>query len=111
MLTQNYSETLVRVRFGSQADIPGGLRDVRYSPKDGVIGRPGLWIAEDFRVLRFRLMVKALARSHRELFVRQAFWRETGAISTASWKLHAGPLLEDEPSRIQLPRGVHIPSV
>jgi hypothetical protein len=27
-------------------------------PKDGVIGRPGLWIAEDFRVLRFRLMVK-----------------------------------------------------
>jgi hypothetical protein len=34
------------------------LRDVRYSPKDGVIGRPSLWIAEDFWVLRFRLMVK-----------------------------------------------------
>src|SRR5260370_19479605 len=28
------------------------------SPKDGVIGRPSLWIAEDFWVLRFRLMVK-----------------------------------------------------
>src|ERR1035441_6660457 len=27
-------------------------------PKDGVIGRPSLWIAEDFWVLRFRLMVK-----------------------------------------------------
>jgi hypothetical protein len=26
--------------------------------KDGVIGRPSLWIAEDFWVLRFRLMVK-----------------------------------------------------
>ena len=25
---------------------------------DGVIGRPSLWIAEDFWVLRFRLMVK-----------------------------------------------------
>src|SRR6476660_480834 len=28
------------------------------TPKDGVIGRPSLWIAEDFWVLRFRLMVK-----------------------------------------------------
>jgi hypothetical protein len=28
------------------------------SPKDGVIGRPSLWIAEEFWVLRFRLMVK-----------------------------------------------------
>src|SRR5260370_37202291 len=27
-------------------------------PKDGVIGRPSLWIAEDFWLLRFRLMVK-----------------------------------------------------
>jgi hypothetical protein len=27
-------------------------------PKDGVIGRPSLWIAEEFWVLRFRLMVK-----------------------------------------------------
>jgi hypothetical protein len=27
-------------------------------PIDGVIGRPSLWIAEDFWVLRFRLMVK-----------------------------------------------------
>ena len=27
-------------------------------PKDGVIGRPSLWIAEDFWVLRFGLMVK-----------------------------------------------------
>src|SRR6476620_3750429 len=27
-------------------------------PKDGVIGRPSLWIAEDCWVLRFRLMVK-----------------------------------------------------
>jgi hypothetical protein len=27
-------------------------------PTDGVIGRPSLWIAEDFWVLRFRLMVK-----------------------------------------------------
>ena len=26
--------------------------------KDGVIGRPSLWIAEDVWVLRFRLMVK-----------------------------------------------------
>src|SRR5712671_1045920 len=26
--------------------------------KDGVIGRPSLWIAEEFWVLRFRLMVK-----------------------------------------------------
>lgn len=26
--------------------------------RDGVIGRPSLWIAEDFWVLRFRLMVK-----------------------------------------------------
>jgi hypothetical protein len=26
--------------------------------KDGVIGRPSLWIAEDCWVLRFRLMVK-----------------------------------------------------
>src|SRR5258705_4868776 len=28
------------------------------APKDGVIGRPSLWIAEEFWVLRFRLMVK-----------------------------------------------------
>jgi hypothetical protein len=28
------------------------------TPTDGVIGRPSLWIAEDFWVLRFRLMVK-----------------------------------------------------
>src|SRR6476646_10815464 len=28
------------------------------SPRDGVIGRPSLWIAEEFWVLRFRLMVK-----------------------------------------------------
>jgi hypothetical protein len=27
-------------------------------PEDGVIGRPSLWISEDFWVLRFRLMVK-----------------------------------------------------
>jgi hypothetical protein len=27
-------------------------------PEDGVIGRPSLWIAEDFWVLRFRLTVK-----------------------------------------------------
>src|SRR6476660_4201636 len=37
-------------------------RDDRYSVavtgKDGVIGRPSVWIAEDFWVLRFRLMVK-----------------------------------------------------
>src|SRR5437867_5539230 len=37
-------------------------RDVRLESemhtKDGVIGRPSLWIAEDFWVLRFRLMVK-----------------------------------------------------
>jgi len=26
--------------------------------RDGVIGRPSLWIAEDLWVLRFRLMVK-----------------------------------------------------
>ena len=45
--------------------VPGTFetcRDVRYSVairgKDGVIGRPSLWIAEDFWVLRFRLMVK-----------------------------------------------------
>src|ERR1700730_3018572 len=31
---------------------------VRFWRKDGVIGRPSLWIAEDFSVLRFRLMVK-----------------------------------------------------
>jgi hypothetical protein len=31
-------------------------------PKDGVIGRALLWIAERFWVLRFRLMVK---RGHR----------------------------------------------
>jgi hypothetical protein len=30
----------------------------RLTPKDGVIGRTSLWIAEDFGVLRFRLMVK-----------------------------------------------------
>jgi hypothetical protein len=30
----------------------------RIWPQDGVIGRPSLWIAEDFGVLRFRLMVK-----------------------------------------------------
>jgi hypothetical protein len=33
-------------------------RPVEPAPKDGVIGRPSLWIAEDFWVLRFRLMVK-----------------------------------------------------
>src|SRR6266404_6431923 len=32
--------------------------DVSVGSKDGVIGRPSLWIAEDFWVLRFRLMVK-----------------------------------------------------
>src|SRR4029453_17134025 len=32
--------------------------DVCLWPLDGVIGRPSLWIAEDFWVLRFRLMVK-----------------------------------------------------
>ena len=31
--------------------------------KDGVIGRPSLWIAEDFKVRRFRLMVTAVASS------------------------------------------------
>src|SRR4029453_10725349 len=30
----------------------------RTIPLDGVIGRPSLWIAEDFWVLRFRLMVE-----------------------------------------------------
>jgi hypothetical protein len=29
-----------------------------FLPKDGVIGRPSLWIAEEFWVLHFRLMVK-----------------------------------------------------
>jgi hypothetical protein len=29
-----------------------------FQGKDGVIGRPSLWIAEDLWVLRFRLMVK-----------------------------------------------------
>ena len=37
-------------------------RDVCYESairiEDGVIGRPSLWIVEDFWVLRFRLMVK-----------------------------------------------------
>src|ERR1700688_4191592 len=28
------------------------------SPKDGIIGRPSLWIVKRFWVLRFRLMVK-----------------------------------------------------
>ena len=36
----------------------GTTADVRSWRKDGVIGRPSLWIAEDFWVLRFRLMVK-----------------------------------------------------
>jgi len=38
------------------------VSDVRRTPdsgaRDGVIGRPSLWIAEEFWVLRFRLMVK-----------------------------------------------------
>jgi hypothetical protein len=45
--------------------LPGGADELMESkmvnvalPKDGVIGRPSLWIAEDFWVLRFRLMVK-----------------------------------------------------
>jgi hypothetical protein len=39
---------------------PPGLLGVlqHYLPEDGVIGRTSLWIAEDFGVLRFRLMVK-----------------------------------------------------
>jgi hypothetical protein len=37
------------VRLDGMSDLP---------PKDGVIGRPSLWIAEEFWVLRFRLMVK-----------------------------------------------------
>ena len=32
--------------------------NVAFLSEDGVIGRPSLWIAEDFWVLRFRLMVK-----------------------------------------------------
>jgi hypothetical protein len=45
--------------------LPGGADELMESkmvnvalPKDGVIGRPSLWIVEDFWVLRFRLMVK-----------------------------------------------------
>ena len=34
------------------------LNDMSVLPTDGVIGRPSLWIAERFWVLRFRLMVK-----------------------------------------------------
>ena len=34
------------------------LDPVANDPEDGVIGRLSLWIAEDFWVLRFRLMVK-----------------------------------------------------
>jgi hypothetical protein len=40
------------------ADVARLLRHVRLVPRDGVIGRPSLWIVEDFWVLRFRLMVK-----------------------------------------------------
>jgi hypothetical protein len=36
----------------------GAHNNFVYFLKDGVIGRPSLWIAEDFWVLRFRLMVK-----------------------------------------------------
>ena len=32
--------------------------DVSFRGKDGVIGRANLWIADDFWVLRFRLMVE-----------------------------------------------------
>src|SRR5712672_1649260 len=35
---------------------------VRSGSKDGVIGRPSLWIAEEFWALRFRLMVKRGSR-------------------------------------------------
>src|SRR6476659_2133965 len=48
----------VDVRSGSKTEVKAHRGDVGYSPTDGVIGRPSLWIAEDFWVLRFRLMVK-----------------------------------------------------
>src|SRR6476620_11617681 len=41
-----------------EADSSRTSRHVRDVPRDGVIGRTSLWIAEDLWVLRFRLMVK-----------------------------------------------------
>ena len=37
----------------------------RIEGKDGVIGRANLWIADDFWVLRFRLMVETRSRVER----------------------------------------------
>ena len=47
-----------KVALGHLQTFAGSKRMSALPPKDGVIGRPSLWIAEDFWVLRFRLMVK-----------------------------------------------------
>jgi hypothetical protein len=61
--------------------------------KDGVIGRPSLWIAEDFWVLRFRLMVKRGPWLRPQASEGEAqhgpFWR-IGRIGQGDEHLHCG---------------------
>src|SRR5271169_198530 len=72
-------------------------RDVRslvaIGGKDGVIGRPSLWIAEDFWVLRFRLMVKRGPWKRPQASEGEAqhgpFWR-IGRIGQGDECLHIG---------------------
>src|SRR5258708_36476315 len=58
-------ELLFALRRGADDDqqalrvvLQASLHVNAVGPEDGVIGRPSLWIAEDFWVLRFRPMVK-----------------------------------------------------
>jgi hypothetical protein len=69
------------------------LADQVFLSEDGVIGRPSLWIAEDFWVLRFRLMVKRgpwLRPQASEGEARHGpFWR-IGRIGQGDEHLHCG---------------------
>ena len=62
-------------------------------PTDGVIGRLSLWIAEEFRVLRFRLMVKRGPWSRPQASEGEAqhgpFWW-IGRIGQGDERLHCG---------------------
>src|ERR1700692_2892457 len=64
-----------------------------FPPEDGVIGRPSLWIAEDFWVLRFRLTVKRGPWLRPQASEGEAqhgpFWR-IGRIGQGDEHLHCG---------------------
>jgi hypothetical protein len=78
----NVMENLTNDRFAPRADVP---EESVFEPKDRVIGRLSLWIAEDFGVLRFKADGETRSVVTASSIRRRSAWRELGGGAIHWW--------------------------